>query len=120
MVVNAGVESPAIIEPHVETQRSVQLVEALKGSAPYPFCFHGVEEGFHMGIVLAVVGSVHADQKAMSLKSVHIGSAAVFHAPVGVEDAARGRSSTLEGMHEGSGREPHSPIFPQGPAEYLP
>ena len=96
------------------------MIEALKGSTPYPFRFHGVEERFHMGIILAVVGPIHADQEAMSLQPSNIRSATVFHASVRVEDTAGSRPSILEGMSEGSGREPHGPIFPQGPAEYLP
>ncbi len=95
-------------------------MEALKGPAPYPFGFHGVEERFHMGIILAVIGPVHADQETVALQSIDIGSTTIFYASIRVEDAARSRPALFEGMREGSGGEPHGAIFPQGPAEYLP
>src|SRR5271157_1409399 len=110
MVVNAGMQSMAIIESHVGSETSLQMIKVFEGSTSYPFGFQGMEERFHMGIVLAVVGPVHTDQEAMTLQSIDIRSAPVFHTSVRMKDTAGSGGTILQRLYEGSGGEPHGAI----------
>ena len=78
----------AVIEPHIGSETSLQMIKVFERSTSYPFGFQGMEEGLHMGIVLAVVGPVHTDQEAMTLQSIDIRSAPIFHTPVRMKDTA--------------------------------
>jgi hypothetical protein len=41
-----------------------------------------VEEGFHVRVVLAVIGTIHADEEAMACEVVRIRGTPIFNASV--------------------------------------
>ena len=72
-----------------------------------------------MGSILAVIGPIHADAEAVALQRIHIRSATVFDASVGMEYASRRGCAFFERTSKRPGGELHGAICSQGPAQYL-
>jgi hypothetical protein len=82
MIVDARMQARAIIESHICTQLRFEMLKVLEQSTSYPFSLHGMEEGFHVRIILTVIRPVHTDTEAMTIENIGIISSSVFYSPV--------------------------------------
>lgn len=67
-----------VVETHVGLDGATQLGEGTEFTAPDPLGLRGMEERFHVGVVLAVVGPAHGGREAVAVQHAGVVVGAVF------------------------------------------
>lgn len=94
-----------IVEAYVASQRVAQLLVDLERHSVQRLRLHGVEERFHVRVIVHLARPVHAlpDTKTRQVGSIII--RCVFHAPVAVEHQTGGRLTLAHGVPQCRTRE---------------
>ncbi len=78
-------QAVVVVEADVPLHGNFEFGKGFEGLATDPFGLHGVEEGFHVGVVTGVPGPVHAGTDAVFAQHGLVAVGRVFDPPVGVE-----------------------------------
>lgn len=103
----------------VASQAMAQVLRRIKPPSTEEFCFQGVEERFHRGVVGGLSRSVHAGDNPMRVQQVTEEEASVLDAPVGVEDESGRWAPPCDGGLHGAPRQIDRPAVAECPADHL-
>ena len=106
-----------IVEVEVALQGSPEWRFGIEALLVQAFDLEGVEEGFHVCVVIHGARAIHALNEAMTFELVLEGARAVLDAAVRVEVNAWGRASILQGLVQCGDGQRRSPAGPQAPAQ---
>ena len=94
-------EPLSVVEPEVTEKLGSECVVGVERHAEEPLGLQGMEEGFHVGIVVHLTRAIHALNESMAGEGTTQVDGGVFDAAVGVEVDAVGWSALSDGVMEG-------------------
>ncbi len=109
-----------IVEAEVAAQGLAQRRVLIEAHFVEAFEFEGVEEGFHVGVVIHGARTIHALNEAMFAERLFVQARAVFDAAIGMEEDAGGRFTQADGPLQGGDGEGGGAALAQGPADDAP
>ena len=82
-------DASVVVEGEVSSKSLPQLLIGVEPLAMDVLALQGMEERFHVGVVVHLAGSIHALHEALATHDRAVGVSGVFHTPVAVEHQAR-------------------------------
>ena len=108
-----------VVKADVIADCRVEFGKVVEDLAADPFSLHGVEEGFHVGVVTGVPRPVHAGADAVFAQEGLVAVGRILDAAVGVEQQVLVAGPGTDGLLHRPRREVYRPVFSQGIAHDL-